>query len=223
MKPTWPFGVVFSDDVLTAYSAIFNMRVRVQRAEHALKRMQGICRMRGLVKKVFTGLDPQDWIERYKMFCSFCFHCSRHLNAIEAFQRACCNSSSWTMVDACFSSSSYTQEGYPKSIHDMIGAHRKYVYQSASRITSCCNSPAVRNTMDDMLSHVLALRNILEGKTRLSHDLEDILGDFSSWSDIRRIMRKYAQQARAMKEMSDALPLALTEDELILHELLSAF
>jgi len=224
-------AAIVSEDTLVAYSAIFSMNVRLRRAMLALEAVQRATMMGRREKmECVRGDFELPWAERFKTFRAFCFSCSSHLNAVARMHRACCSGSAWEALRGALEAGAERAGAVvvaeTNDIHTLIQFHKRFVYRAASRITSSCNSPAVKLGLETMFDAVLDLRSALDNPARGVGDrsAQRIFEDPSHWQAIKRAMLAYdrgrvgALKARARSRESR---IALTETESILSELLS--
>ena len=223
-------AAIVSEDTLVAYSAIFSMNVRLRRAMLALEAVQRATMMGRREKmECVRGDFELPWAERFKTFRAFCFSCSSHLNAVARMHRACCSGSAWEALRGALEAGDERAGAVvvaeTNDIHTLIQFHKRFVYRAASRITSSCNSPAVKLGLEAMFDAVLDLRSALDSPARGVGDrsAQRIFEDPSHWQAIKRAMLAYdrgrvgALKARARSGESR---IALTETESILRQLL---
>jgi len=223
-------AAIVSEDTLVAYSAIFSMNVRLRRAMLALEAVQRATMMGRREKmECVRGDFELPWAERFKTFRAFCFSCSSHLNAVARMHRACCSGSAWEALRGALEAGDERAGAVvvaeTNDIHTLIQFHKRFVYRAASRITSSCNSPAVKLGLEAMFDAVLDLRSALDNPARGVGDrsAQRIFEDPSHWQAIKRAMLAYdrgrvgALKARARSGESR---IALTETESILRQLL---
>ena len=217
--PSWPMAVILSDDTLTAYSAIFSMHLRLKRAHHALESIHSLFCGRILVKEL-SSFELVPWIGRFKILCSLRFRASRHLEAILQFYQSHCCGESWNLLRSVCSQ---PLDG-SITIHDLIQAHREYIYGITGKMITCCNNPSMTNTIQEMLESILDLKGTLEAKLREANGVKSaVFSDNSSWQDLKRQISKYNRHADTMRGYHSHFEIPVTDDERNMKNFLQCF
>lgn len=211
-------GTIISDDTMTAYSAIFNMNIRLRRALLALEAINRATMMgRHEKMKCARGDFRMPWAERFKTFRVFCLSCAVHLDGVSHMYLACCSGTGWEALQ---------RASKAEDIHSLIKLHKQYVYSAAGRITSVCDSPAIKLGLESMLDAVLELRDTIEragGRAALARGhAEPIFEDPTHWQSIKRLMLKYERGRLGALNWRVGQCRALSTNERILDDFLSA-
>ncbi len=230
-------GAIISDDTMTAYSAIFSMNLRLRRALLALDTINRATMMgRHERMKCARGDFRMPWAERFKTFRAFCLSCSVHLDGVAHMYRACCSGTAWQALEhsvsaaQCAETTDMDAWAEAEDIHTLIKVHRRFVYCAAGRITSACDSPAIKVGLESMLDAVLELRDTIEraarsvdgGAAGRGH-AEPIFEDPVHWQNIKRLMLVYERgRLGALNSKGRRESRALHERESFSNELMIA-
>lgn len=225
-------SAIISEDTLTAYSAIFSMTVRLRRAMLALQAVQKATMMgRRERMECARGDFELPWAERFKTFRAFCFSCSIHLDAVAQMHCACCSGSAWEAVQRALEVGHELAQDADEAhnnIHALIRTHKRFAYRAASRMTSACNSPALKLGLEMMMDALLDLRNAVDSGGRRAGGrggVQSIFEDPFHWQEIKRVMLTYERgRLGALKGRKGALGpgVAHTEKETILRDVFTA-
>lgn len=219
-EPPWPMGAIFSDDTLTAYAAVFNMNLRISRVLFSLKALRRLVSPRDLISRsMHTEPDNLVWMSRLRVIHLFLFESHRNLDSISQMYKECCSGASWKRVQDALDHVSVSDER-PETIHDMIDIHRRYIYDAARRITSCCSAQDINQAINNMLTTILDVRNLIEGQMREMRGLEEVVSDNDMWRQLKRHIMAYYDQVEILKKNQSELPVAVTEEEKILYNML---
>jgi hypothetical protein len=208
LDPSWPMAALLSDDILTAYSAILSMNLRLTRAKYALETLRTLCCGRNVMKQLLS-FELVPWIQNLKSLCSFCFRAARHLDAISQFYASNCCGEHWTVLQStltCPIDGNLT-------IHDLIKTHREYIYESSGRILTCCSNSNIKNTIQRMLGSILDLKGTLTAKIRKAGDVRSVLADPCSWQDLEREIKQYDLLIATLRGTHSSYEQAITESE----------
>lgn len=215
LQPSWPLAAILSEDTVTAYSAIFCINIRIKRCLLALHYIQNVSCRRGLVKKLLS-VELVPWIAKFRIFRSFCFRATMHLCAISHYYQMCCSGNSWDFLKSIFNRADKI------TIHELIKAHRQYVYEASGRIITCSRLPYIKQAIEGMVESILSLKFLLEGKLRF-HDIDSVFADEESWLDLKRFIAKYDGLVDTLRQASLNFTNAYTEDERIVKTFLQCF
>ena len=227
-------AAIISEDTMTAYSAIFSMNVRLRRALLALETMSRATTMGRHEKMKCTRGDFElPWAERFKTFRAFCLSCHVHLDAIAQMYLACCSGADWNLVERSFSSEAGELDMdhcfEAADVHTLIKIHKRYVYGAASKITSACDSPAIKLGIESMIDAVLELRDTVEQAGRRHdrrldgrHSVQHVFDDLTHWQEIKRLMLAYERGRLGALRLMNQSWRPLNEKEKFRFDFLSA-